>query len=64
VGQRNIENSYGRTTIVNEYWCAFYADLSAFAVFDRELDALRYAVENHMDCRPVKINCDLREQLK
>jgi hypothetical protein len=49
---------------VNEYWCAFYADLSAFAVFDRELDALRYAVENHMDCRPVKINCDLREQLK
>lgn len=29
-------------------WLAYYADRSGMAVFDRELDALRYAVEHSM----------------
>lgn len=44
-------------------WFCYWLDFSGFAIFDNELDALRYAVENHMECKQV-VNGDLKEQLK
>lgn len=32
------------------FWLAYYSDWSGFAVFDNELEALRYAVEHQMRC--------------
>lgn len=37
----------------NTVWFAYHTDLSGFAVFLDELEALRYAVENSMQVREV-----------
>lgn len=43
-------------------WFCWYDDFSGFAIFDNEMDALRYAVEHSMNCKQV-VNGDLKEQL-
>lgn len=45
-------------------WAAFYSDYSGITLFSEELPAMRYAVENTMHCREVKLGIDLIEQLK
>lgn len=47
----------------DEAWLAYYHDWSAMAVFDSEIECLRYAVERQMQVRPVSYGEDLREQV-
>lgn len=44
------------------FFC-YHSDFSGIAIFDNELDALRYAVKHSMECKQV-INGDLKEQTK
>ncbi len=45
-------------------WLAYYPDLSGVAVFDEEIDALRYAVEKGMDVMFCDFGKDLGEQIQ
>lgn len=42
----------------DHYWIAFYADWSAFVVFNNELDCLRHAVDNAMSVKRVAFGED------
>ena len=53
----------GETNRQYTMWFCYHTDFSGFAIFDNELDALRYAVEKSMECQQV-INGDIKEQLK
>lgn len=44
-------------------WCAYHSDLSDFAVFGRELDALRYAAQHNMQCKALTYGESVRDQL-
>jgi hypothetical protein len=44
-------------------WIAFHADLSEFALFDEEIDCLRFAVENSMMAATVKFGDRVRENI-
>jgi hypothetical protein len=46
-----------------QLWVVYYHDWSGFAVFDNELLALRYAVENGMAVKQVAYGMDIREQV-
>lgn len=41
-------------------WVAYYADWSGAAIFDSEVEALRHAVEHHMEVRFVQWGESLR----
>lgn len=43
------------------YFC-YYADFSAFAIFDDETEALRYAVSKHMECEEILCG-NIKDQL-
>lgn len=48
-------------------WMAYYNDFSDMAVYDNEIDALRYAVNNHMEVielRPGSVNQQINERHK
>lgn len=46
-------------------WVAYYTDWSGFAVFDSELEALRYAVDScMMKVAQVKLGQDIRQQVE
>jgi hypothetical protein len=46
-------------------WCAYNKDGSAFVLFGQELQAMRYAVDNHLDgCKPVEFGVPLLDQIK
>lgn len=46
-------------------WCAYNADGSAFVLFGQELQAMRYAVDNHLDgCKAVEFGVPLLDQIK
>ncbi len=51
------------TGYVARFWFVYYHDLSGFAVFDDEIKALRYAVENGMQCKEMQYGEDVREQI-
>jgi len=42
-------------------WLTYYNDWSAFRVFKTEIKALRYAVENNMECKFLLFGEDPRE---
>jgi hypothetical protein len=46
------------------YWLAYDADWSGLAVFDSEIEALRYAVSHSMLVAQVELGRDLREQVR
>lgn len=45
------------------FWFAYYYDFSEFAIFESELPALRYAVQNNMQVRMVGEGVGIRELL-
>lgn len=42
-------------------WVAYYSDWSGFAVFEAEIDALRYAVRQQMRVEWMPYGVDLRD---
>lgn len=44
-------------------WFAYYSDWSGMAVFDNEVDALRHAVEHHMEVAGLHSG-DVKEQIR
>ena len=46
------------------YWLAYYADWSGLAVFETEIDALRYAVDRSMQVMRVPTHADIREYVQ
>lgn len=47
-----------------ELWLAYYGDWSGMALFNNELDCLRYALAGSMQVARVKLGVDLRDQVK
>lgn len=41
-------------------WVTYYNDWSGIAIFENEIDALRFAVANHMDVKFVEWGGDIR----
>lgn len=44
-------------------WVAFHYDFSEVVVFRTEIEALRYALDNHMHVKRVKFGVSLRKQV-
>lgn len=39
-------------------WIAYYSDWSGFALFDTEIDALRFAVGSQMQVQALNLPCE------
>jgi hypothetical protein len=48
----------------DQLWVAYYHDWSGFAVFDREILALRHAVERNMAVKQIAYGEDIKEQVR
>lgn len=51
-------------TTAGGFWIAYYADWSGFAIFDTEVECLRYAVEHHMEVAKVGYGVSVREAVR
>ena len=49
--------------MANKFWVAYTFDYSEFAVFESEIECLRYAVDNHMVVDEVPYGHGIREYL-
>lgn len=63
---RTAKRAEARMSKARQIWCAYTVEDGAppeFVLFGTEQNALRYAVEHRMGCKPVRLGVPLSEQL-